>query len=143
MLREIVVHNENILALFHEIFSRRACAVRRKILHGGAVGCTGCNNKSIAVRSGCPYLVYNMSNGGCLLTDRTVNTDNSRIFLIHNRLKGYRCFSGLTVSDYKLALTAPDRNHTFYGDYSRLERHVYAVSVNQRRCAALNGEKFF
>ena len=84
-----------------------------------------------------------MSNGGCLLTDRAVNTDNSRIFLIHNRLKGYRCFSGLTVSDYKLALTAPDRNHTVYGDYSRLERHVYAVSVNQRRCAALNGEKFF
>jgi hypothetical protein len=76
----------------------------------------------------------NIRNYGRFLPDCDIDTYNALIALIDNRVNRDSGLTRLAVADYKLTLTAPNRNYCINRHNSRLERHFNRLTrCNSRR----------
>ena len=138
MLGQIVVDNENVLALVHEILADRAACIRRDILQRRRLGCGRGDDAGIIHRTVLRKRLGYLRDGRTLLADRDVDTDNARALLVDDGVQADRGLAGLAVTDDQLALAAADRDHGVDRLDAGLERHVYRRALDDARSRALD-----
>ena len=138
VLGQVIVDNENVLALMHEILANRAACIRRDILQRRGLGGGRRNDAGVVhctvLCERFRYLRY----GRALLADRNINTDNARALLIDDGVQADGGLAGLTVTDDQLALAAADRDHGVDRLDTGLERHVYRCALDDARGGTLD-----
>ena len=138
VLGQVIVDNENVLALMHEILADRAACIRRDILQRRRLGCGRRNDAGVIHRTVLRERLGYLRNGRALLADRNIDTDNARALLIDDGVQADRGLAGLTVTDDQLALAAADRDHGVDRLDTGLERHVYRCALDDARGRALD-----
>src|SRR4030095_9204345 len=94
-----------------EVFADRASGIGRQVLHGCWLARACRDNDRVLHRAIFLQRFHNLSDGRALLPNSDINADDVLALLVDDRVNRNRSFSGLTVADNQLALTAPDRNH--------------------------------
>ena len=134
VLGQIVVNDQNVLALVHEEFTDRAARVRCDILQRRRLGC-GCGyDAGIVHRAVGRERFCNLCNGRTLLTDGYIDTDNACALLVDDGVQADRGLAGLTVADDQLTLAAADRDHGVDRLDTGLERHINGRALDDARC---------
>src|SRR3989344_4323118 len=77
LFREVVVDDEDIFALVHEIFSDGNAGERRKVVERGRSRCGGVNDDGVAHRALFAELLGDTRGLGLLLADRDVDTNRA------------------------------------------------------------------
>src|SRR5579863_3785714 len=138
VLREIVVHDENVFARIHELFGHRATGKRRQPAKRRRLGRTHGNDGRVSHRA---LLLQNLSQRGdrrVLLADRDVNAADVASLLIDDRVDGHGGLSGRTIADDQLALSLSNRNERVDHADSRLQRLLYGLALHDRGCHVLD-----
>ena len=138
LLRQIVVDDERVLAVVHEVFTHGHTGISRQVLHRGRRRSGGGHDDRVIHRAVLFELAHHVGDGRLLLTDRDVDALNTRGLLIDDRVDGKRSLTGLTVTDDELALTATNRNHGVDGFVSGLHRLAHRLAVDHARRHALD-----
>ncbi len=138
VLGQIVVDNEDVLALVHEILADRAACIRRDILQRRRLGCGRGDDAGVIHRTVLRERLGYLRDGRALLADRDIDTDNARALLVDDGVQADRGLAGLAVTDDQLALAATDRDHRVDRLDAGLERHVYRRALDDARSRALD-----
>ena len=134
VLGQIIVNDQNVLALVHEEFTDRAARVRCNVLQRCRLGC-GCGyDAGIIHRAVGSERLCDLCNGRTLLTDCYIDTNNAGALLIDDGVQTDRGLAGLTVTDDQLTLTAADRDHGVDRLDTGLERHINGCALDDARC---------
>ncbi len=127
MLGEVVVDDEGVLALLHEVLAHRATGIGRQVLKGG--GLRGCGGDHDGVVHGSVLLQRGHDPGhlGPLLTNGNVDTGQVTVLLVDDGVEGQGCLSGLTIPNDELPLAPTDGDHRVDGLDPSLDRCVHAL----------------
>jgi hypothetical protein len=139
LLGKIVVDAEGVLAAVTEVFAHGAAGVGRQILHGGGIGSGGGDDDGIVHGAVFFERLHHLGNGGALLTDGDVDTDDVAALLIDDGVEGYGGFSGLAVADDQLTLAASDGDHAVDGLNAGLKRLFDGAAFDDAGSDALHG----
>ena len=138
MLGQVVINNEHVLALVHEIFADRAARVRRDILQRRGLGCGRSDNAGIIHCAVLDKRFSYLRNRRALLADGHIDTDHACALLVDDGIQADRGLAGLAVADDQLALSAADRDHGVDRLDAGLERYVYRCAFNDARRRAFD-----
>src|SRR6056297_124781 len=83
-------------------------------------------------------LINHLGHRRTFLADSNIDADNTITFLVNDGIDCYSCFSGLSVTDDQLALTAANRHHRIDGLQSSLHGLVHRFSGDDPGCFNLN-----
>ena len=122
LLGEIVVHDQRVLALPHEVLGQRGRGVRSDVLHRRGVGRVGGHDDRVLHRAVLAERLDDAADLTGALPDRAVDADDVGVFLVDDRVDGDGRLARATIADDQLALTTPDRNHRVDGLDPRLHR---------------------
>ncbi len=139
LLAEVVVYNEDISALVHEVFAHCSTGVGCDVQHGCRLGCVCGDDDGIIHCAEAAQLLHHTCDGGLLLTYGNIDADDILALLIDDSIKGDRGLTGLAVADNKLTLTAADGNKCVDSLETRLHRYGNGLSVKHAGCGAFHG----
>ena len=108
VLGEIVVHDQHVAALVHEILAHRRAGKRRDVLKRRGIGRRGAYDRRILHRTGGLQPRGDLRNGGALLADGNIDAEHILPLLGENGVDSDGGFAGLTVADDELTLAAAD-----------------------------------
>ena len=111
MLGQVIINNEDILALLHPLFTNCTTRIWCDVLQWCKFGCCCCNNNCIIHGSEGFQCVYNRRYCRLFLTNCNIDTKDILSFLIDNRIKSNGCLTSLSVTDNQLTLTTANRDH--------------------------------
>src|SRR5690625_3160955 len=119
LLRQVVEHDQYVVALIHPVLTDRGTGVRREVLESGRVGCRGGHDRGVLERTGFLELLAHARDGRGLLSGGDVDAADLLLrvagapvlHLVQDGVHGDRRLSGLPVTDDQLALTAADGGH--------------------------------
>ena len=139
MLGQIIIYDEDILALIHEILSQCRTGIRCDVLQGCRIA-GGCGYDNSVIH-GIVLLQgsYQLCNGGCLLTDGYIDTYHILTLLVQDGVDGDGGLTGLTVTDDQLTLSTTDGEHGIDCQNTGLHRYTYGLSVHDGRSRLLDG----
>ena len=111
VLGQVVVDDEHVPALGHEVLADGGTGVGSHILHGRRLA--GCGGNDDAVIHGAVLFqrLTQAGDGGGLLADAHVDADHILTLLVQNGVDGDRGLAGLTVADDQFTLAAADGDH--------------------------------
>ena len=124
MFTQVIVDDEYIFSFVHKVFAHGAAGVRRNILQRAGLGSSSGYNGGVVHGAVFGEIFYKSSHSGTLLADGNVNTDDIFALLVDDRIRSNGGFTGLTVTDDQLTLTAADRDHGVDRFDPGLERFV-------------------
>ena len=130
MLGEIVVDDEHVFPLIHEVFRQGASAVRGEVLQWHRIVRRGADHAGIVHRAALAQRGDDLGERGRLLPDRDVDADHIAALLVENGVDRDRRLSRLPVPDDQFALPAPDRDHAVYRKNARLQGLVDLAPVH-------------
>ena len=132
VLGEVIINNEDVFALVHEVFGDGDTGVRCQVLHRGAFGCA-CMDDDGVIHGACglQFFVYT-NNVGVLLADGYVNTNDVLTLLVQNGINADGCLTGAAVADDKFTLASSDRNHGVDSFKTCLQGDINRLSVGNR-----------
>ena len=133
VLGQIVVDDQHVLALVHEVLAHRAACVRGDVLDRRNVGSRRRNNDRLLHNAFVFECLDQLCHGGLLLPDGNIDTDDVRIFLVEDGVDRDRGLTGLTVADDQLALPAADRDHAVDSLKTCLQRLLDGLSLQNAR----------
>jgi len=149
---EVVIDNQRVLPLIHEVFTHGTAGVGGEVLHGGAVGGGGTHDDGVLHGAG--FFEFGDESGDvrALLTDGDVDAVE-RTVTGHGALLGEFVLLGLgddgvqrdgglaggTVTDNELTLAAANRDHGIDGQNAGLYRLVYALAGDDARGNLFHG----
>ena len=137
LLGQVVIHDQRVLAVVHEVLAHGAAAVGSEVLHRGGHGCGGGNDDGVTHRAVLFELAHHIGDGALFLSDRDIDALNARALLIDDGVDGHRGLAGLAVADDEFALTAADGHHGVDGLEAGLDRLRHALAENHARRDAL------
>jgi len=122
VLGQIVIKDNRMAAVEHEIFTESGTGVWRKILkrcgfRRGRRDDDRVLHRTVAVQRG-----NDLCHGGGLLADGDIDADISASLLVDDRIQDDRGFPRLAVADDELSLASSDRDHGINCLDSRLHR---------------------
>jgi hypothetical protein len=134
VFREVVVNDQGVLALEHEVLAHRAPGVWGEVLDRRRVRGVTCYHNGVLHspvffkdRDGLGHLA-------CLLSDSDVDAGQVAAFLVDDRInRDHRLACG-TVADDQLSLAAPDRDHGVDGLDACLYGRVDCFADGDVRC---------
>ena len=133
VLGQIVVNNQRIAAVIHELFRHGAARVGRDVLHRRGIG-RGCGHDGgVLHRAVFLQRLLHGGDGGSLLADGNINADHAGVLLVDDGIHRNRGFAGLAVTDNQFALTAADRNHGVHGDITGLQGRIDRAALDDGR----------
>ena len=138
VLGQIVVDDEHIATLTHEILADRRAGIRRDILLRRTVRRSGGNDDAVIERAVFLERAAQTRHCGCLLADGNVNADHVLTLLVQNGVNGDGGLAGLAVADDQLALTASDRHHRIDGKDAGLHGLVDRLARYHARSLAFD-----
>ena len=111
MLAEVVINDQHVLALLHEIFAHRAAGVGRDILQWSQLRCGGRDDNGVIHRARVRQRFDKLRHSRALLADGDVDADDVLPALIDNGVGSDGGLAGLAVADDELTLAAADGDH--------------------------------
>ena len=123
LLREVVIHDQHVPALVHEVFAHRGARVGRDVEHGRRFRGAGADDNGVVHRAVLPQFLHHARHGGFLLPDGDVDADHVLALLVDDGVEGNGGFAGLAIADDELALTAADGNQRVNGLDAGLHGH--------------------
>ena len=130
MLAEVVVDDQHVLALLHEILAHRAAGVRRDVLKRSQLRGRRGNDDGVVHRARAFQRGDELRDRRALLADGDVDADDVLALLIDDGIGGNGRFAGLAVADNQLTLAAANGDHGVDGLDAGLERHRDALSLD-------------
>ena len=99
MLGQIIIYNEDVLALAHEILADGSTDIRCNVLLRRRI-CRGRGyDNTVIQRTGLFQCAAQLGNRRCLLTDGNVDTNHVLTLLVQDGVNRDGCFTGLAVAD--------------------------------------------
>ena len=138
VLGQIVVDNQHVFALLHEIFAHRAACVWRDILHRRKLGRGCADDNGVFHRARARELLDKLRNGRVFLADGNVDADDVLAALVDDGIRRNRGLARLTVADNQFALAAADRDHAVDCLDACLQRDADALALDNARRGAFN-----
>ena len=138
MFGEVIINNEDVFALMHEVFSDGYTRVWCEVLHRGTFGCAGMNDDGVIHSAGLFQFFIYTDNVGVFLSDGYVNADNVLTLLVQDGIDADSRLTSTTVADDQFALAAANRNHGVNGFQTCLQRYINWLSVSNARCFDFN-----
>ena len=128
VLGKVIVHDEGILTLVHEVFAHGATGIGGEVLHGGAVGGGGHHHDAVFHGAGFLQFGYQAGDGGSFLAHGHVDAVQRAVAgqlalfgqlvllgLGNHGIGGNGGLAGGAVTDDELSLTTADGNHGING----------------------------
>ena len=138
LLGEVVIDDDGVLAVVHEVLAHRAARVGRDVLHGGRRRGGSRHDDRVRHRAVLFELAHHVRDRALLLADRDVDALNARALLVDDRVDRERGLAGLAVADDQLALAAADRHHRVDRLVAGLHRLADALAPDDARRNALD-----
>ncbi len=139
MFGQVVVDDQRLPALFHELFAHGAAGVRRDVLQGGRLRRRSDDDDGVIHG---PMLFqdgYHLGDLGQLLADGDIDADQVLALLVDDRVDRQGRLARLPVADDQLTLPAADREHGVDGLDAGLHRGVHALAHHHVGCDPLDG----
>ncbi|EJX07230.1 hypothetical protein EVA_04658 [gut metagenome] len=139
MLGQVIINDEGIFTLTHEIFSNGTARIRSNVLHGSHFAGGSTHNHSIIHGTVLFQSVYQLSNGGLFLADGHINAEHTLALLVDDGIGSNHSLTGLAVANNQFTLTAANRNHAVNCFDTGLKRHRNALALDDAGSWALDG----
>ena len=127
-----------VFAVVHEVLTDSSACHRSKVLQRSSISCRSGNDDGLVECAVLFECFCNVSNSGCLLTNRNVNADHVVVTLVDDRVERDRRLTSLAVANDKLTLTTSDRNHRVDRDDTGLHRLFNGLTLVNARCLEFN-----
>jgi hypothetical protein len=138
VLRQVVVHDQDVLALLHPLFRHRAAGERRQVLQRGRVGRRCGHDDGVRQRAIRLQHTHQLRHLGSLLADTDVDAEEVSALLVDDRVDGDRRLAGAAVADDQLSLSAPHRDHAVDRLDAGLHRRIDRLPRRHVRRRALD-----
>ena len=139
MLTEVIVDDQDILSLVHEVLGEGGRRIRCDVLDRCRIGRGGRHDAGVLHRIVLLQVLDQRSNGRLLLTDGDIDTDTVLVGLVQDRIHRDGGLTGLTVADDQLTLSTTDREHRVDGEDTGLQRLIDRLTIDDARCRLLDG----
>ena len=133
LLREIVIDDEDVLALPHEVLAERRRCVRCDVLHRRRIGRIRSHDDRVVHRPVLTQRLHHATHLTSPLTDRAVDTDDVSVLLVDDRVHRDGRLARPAVADDQLALSTTNRNHRIDGLDARLHRLADRLPLHNAR----------
>ena len=139
MLGEVIVHDEHIVPLVHEVLRQGAPGVGGDVLQGGGRP-GGCGDDDGVVH-GAPagQIFRQLGHRAGLLADGHVYAHHVLALLVEDGVQGDGGLAGLAVADDELTLPPANGEHGVDGQKPRLHGGVHRLAVQNTRGGVLHG----
>ncbi len=127
LLGEVVINDQDVLALGHKRFTHSGSRKRGKIKQRGRVGGSSGDNDSILHRTRFLQFLQHVGHSGLFLAHGNVNADYISALLVNNGVNRNSSFAGLAVAKDKFPLAAANRDHRVNGLDPGLEGLVHRL----------------
>src|SRR3989338_7009306 len=142
MLGQIIIYNQGVLAIVHEVLAHGAAGERRDVGKGCWVRCARYNHDSVLEGIVLSELSNNTGDFGFLLANSHIDTNHIFAFLVDDSIYCDGGLAGLAVANDKFALTLTNRNHGINGLNTGLKRLMYGFSFHNAWSDAFNWISF-
>ena len=139
MLGQIIVDDEDVLALLHPLLADGAACIRGDVEHRRRLGCRGDDDGGVVHGAVLAEFLDELGNGGRLLADGHVDAEDVLALLVDDRVDGDGGLARLAVADDELALALADGDHRVDDLEAGHERLVDALAGHDARRDALDG----
>ena len=139
MLGQVVVDDQDVLALVHEVLAHSAAGIGGDILQGRQLGGGGRNYDGVLHGAGLGQGLDQVCHSRALLADGDVNADDVLALLVDDGIGGDHRLTGLAVANDQLALAAADGDHGVDGLDAGLEGLFDRLAVDDAGGRALDG----
>ena len=143
MLGEIVVDDQRVTAIIHEVLAHRRAGERRDVLHGGGIRRRGAHHRRILH---CPVFLqfrHDLGHSSLLLPNGHIDAGDVLAALVQNRIDGDGGLAGLAVADDQLPLAAANGGKRVNGLNAGMQRHGDGLAVRDCRSVALDRPPLF
>src|ERR1035441_9236075 len=104
MMGEIVVNNQDIASLFHEVFCNAGCRIRRDVDEAGRIIVFYDNHNGVVHRTLLVEVSHYFSHGGRALANRTVDANHILSALVEDGVDGDGSLAGLSIAENQFSL---------------------------------------
>ena len=122
VLGQVIIDNEDILALLHEVFRHGNARIGSDILQRSRLSGSSSYHDGVIHGAGLFQAVYYTQDGGVLLTNGDIDTDHILAALVDNGINTNGSLTGLLIADDQLTLTLTDGDHRVDGLDTGLDR---------------------
>ena len=129
MLGQVIIDDEDMLALLHEVLAHSAACVGGDILQRRQLRSCGANNGRVGHGAVLLEIFHEGSDGGTLLADGNIDAQNVLALLVDDGICGNDGLAGLAVADDQLTLAAADGDHRVDGLDAGLQRLLDRLAV--------------
>ncbi len=140
MMREVVINDQHVAPLPHEMLSDAGRGVRCDESEARRVVALGYDEDSVIHRALFPQGCHRLGDSGCALTDGAINAQHILVALVEDGIDGNGGLASLAVAENQLALPAPDRNERIDDFEPGLERHGDGRAIHDVRRGAFDGQ---
>src|SRR5208282_4841054 len=139
MMCEVVIHNQYVAALLHEMLRDAGRGVRCDEGETRWIVALGYDEDRVIHRALFPQGCHGLRDGGRALSDGTVNAQHILVALVKDGIDRDGGLARLTVAENQLALAAPDRNERIDDFQPGLERHRHRRAIHDVRSRTFDG----
>lgn len=129
---QIVVDDEDIAPLFHEVFSHRGCGEGRNVLNTRRLVCRSDDDDAVGHRVVSAQVCEEFCHSRTALSDGTVDAEDTLVALIQDRVEGDGSLAGLAIPQDQLALPTADRQQ-------RVDDLEAGLQGSRDRCSMQDG----
>src|SRR3984957_10271931 len=139
VFRQVVDHNQSVLASIAKIFRHREAGEGSDPLQPRRTGGSGHDNDAAFGRGGAMDSFDGALDARTLLPDSDIHADNVAGFLIDDRIDPDRGLADGAIADDQFALTAAEREQGIDDEEAGLNRLDHEIPIDDGRGRALNG----
>ena len=139
VLGEVVIDNEDVLPLVHEVFAQGRGGVGRDILQRRRGAGRGVHHDGIVHGPPAGEIPHQLGNRAGLLADGHVDADHTLALLVEDGVQGDGGLAGLAVADDELPLAPADGEHGVHRQKAGLHGGVHRLAVQDAGGRGLDG----
>ena len=139
MLAQVVVHDEHVVPLVHEVLGQGAPGVGGDILQGGGRPRGGGDDGGVFHSPPAGQIFRQLGHRAGLLADGYIDAHHVLALLVEDGVQGDGGLAGLAVADDQLPLAPADGEHGVDGQKPRLHGGVHRLALQDARGGGLHG----
>lgn len=140
MLRQIVVNDQHVAALLHEVLRNAGRRVRRDVRETGRIVTLSDDHDGVIQRALFTQGGDRLGHSGGALPDGAIDAQHVLPALVENGVERNGCFACRPVPQNQLALTAPDRNERVNDLDAGLQGYGDGCAIHDMRRGAFDGQ---
>src|ERR1700722_10056301 len=142
MIGQIVVYDQYIAALLHEVLSDAGGGIGSHVAQTRCIAARGDHDDGVYHRAMLAQCRDHLGDPGLALTDGAIDAQHILAALVDDRIQRNGRLTGLTIAEYQFALTAPDRDQRIDDLQTRLQRFRDRRALHDRWRRTLDRQAF-